>query len=428
MEQYPIGLWNSLDLDSLDPGDVDDWKDLGMTLAISPKYDFERHDGKKMREILDRAHVKGMKVFVRDKKSEWGGVRKGEEAYRRGFEGALEEFGSHPGVMGFYIGDEPDRHTMEDACMAYRIQREMAPELAPFLNLLPWYVKIGELFGIAEGEEDRFVPVSGIEERTGYPDFRQYLEGYISQAGPAFLMYDCYSQMLPGEKGLDMYFNNLREYGSAALRHGIPFWTALLSIGHFMYECPCEDDLRWQLNTAAAHGAAGIVWYYIYQQKTRSNYRIAPIDEHCEKTETYGWMRRVNKSFLKGNGPTVKRLRLKKVMHAGKAYGGNSVFSEDGLVLDVKSFLKTPMIVSEFKDEKENDYVMVVNNSRKDSTLAALVLRRPTGRVELIGWENRALPAEQECYSCVKEEGYVSLVEWFAPGQMYLYKIDRRKI
>ena len=52
-----------------------------------------------------------------------------------------------------------------------------------------------------------------------------------------------------------MYFTNLREFEAASRRHGIPYWTTLLSVGHFRYRCPREDDMRWQVSTAAAHGA-----------------------------------------------------------------------------------------------------------------------------------------------------------------------------
>ena len=67
-----------------------------------------------------------------------------EEDYRARFARSLEEFGNHPAVAGFDVGDEPDAPEASTFFAVARIQREMAPHLMPYLNLLPWFDWIGE--------------------------------------------------------------------------------------------------------------------------------------------------------------------------------------------------------------------------------------------------------------------------------------------
>ena len=83
-----------------------------------------------------------------------------------------------------------------------------------------------------------------------------------------------------------MYFGCLKMFADAARRHGLPLWITPLAVGHFRYRCPTEDLFRWQVNTAAAHGMTGFVWFFFYMRDPHDNYRVPPIDEHWERVET----------------------------------------------------------------------------------------------------------------------------------------------
>ena len=52
-----------------------------------------------------------------------------------------------------------------------------------------------------------------------------------------------------------------------------------------------------RFHTAVASGMKGILWFFVYMRTPVSNYRLAPIDEFGERTETYTWMSRVNRHF-----------------------------------------------------------------------------------------------------------------------------------
>ena len=140
MDQFPIGCWNYFPVENAYQGMVRDWHDLGLNNPLTPSFDEGAHKDRMIR-LLDECAEYGMKVFVWDERCALlpGRFRQmgGEMGYRAAFQRALDDFGSHPAVKGFYVGDEPDAPDAADYFAAARVQREMAPDLTPYLNLLP---------------------------------------------------------------------------------------------------------------------------------------------------------------------------------------------------------------------------------------------------------------------------------------------------
>ena len=397
MRAFPIGFWNYVAIENQDASAVKDWVDAGVTLTMGPLYGAGQAD--RMRSILDACQEAGIRIILCDQRSSWRTLESGDkEGYRAGMAQAIAELGDHPAVLGFHVGDEPGTGSFPCACQAMRIQKEMAPHLTPFLNLLPWY--------------------PGVEQRVGYARWADYLDAYAREAAPEFLCYDCYSQMNPGTEGWEMYFTNLREFQEAGARHGIPFWTTLLSVGHFRYRCPKEDDIRWQVNTALAHGAAGLLWFFFYMRTPHENYRVSPIDEHYERTETYDWLSRVCRTFLKSTAPVMTALTLSRVRHVGQAWGGTPLMDETGLVVRAASSTGTPLIVSEFKHTGGADYVMIVNNSQTESTQATLQVRGDRPQLHAVGWLAKESPVGET------QVDWAGITAWLAPGQMALYRVE----
>jgi hypothetical protein len=410
---FPIGFWNYTHIDRQDASAVREWADAGMTLAMGPDYGPGPEHTAKMRAILDAAADAGIRVILCAEIGYWRHLTQvGEETYRRDFAAAVTALGDHPAVFGFHVGDEPGTAEFADACHALRIQKELAPHLQPFLNLLPMYL--------------------GIESRIGYFDWDRYLDAYVEAAAPPLLCYDCYAQMNPDSEdaefaGFEMFFANLRAYHEAAQRHGIDFWTTLLSVGHFRYRCPREDDLRWQLNTALAHGAKGLLWFFFYMRQPHDNYRVSPIDEHGERTETFAWLSRVCRTFLKWHAPVLLDCTLLRAVHVGRRWGGWPVFDGQGRVAEAHSSSGTPLIVSEFAHANGSQYLAVVNNSQRESTQAELVVRGTRPNLYRVGWLGSgapggfAPPIDDPGAGSEHGEDYIKLRCWLAPGQMELY-------
>lgn len=400
-DRFPVGFWNYVQLPQQFPSDVKDWADCGMTVAMSPEFDPQRDNVNTMRAILDAAREHNIKVILWDKRAYIWKQDMDEKTYRNNFSKAVKDFGDHPALLGFFVGDEPDRNNFQSLCKMHRIQKEIAPDLIPFCNLLPWY--------------------PGVEHRVGYINWKEYLDTYVELAKPDILSYDCYSQMLPEKEGWERYFTNLREFQEASTRHNIPFWTTLLCAGHFYYRCPTEDDLRWQLNTAIAHGAKGILWFFFYMRYPHQNYRLSPIDEHNQRTETFYWLSRVNKTFLRWHSGLIQNLTLKKVFHTKESWGNIPLLDGSGLVYKASS--TQPLIVSEFVDPQGRPYISVVNNSQKENTLAEICVKGNQPVLYHIGWDEK----EQEVSDCKKGMDFFSVSMWLAPGQLELYRVEFNK-
>jgi len=409
--QFPIGFWNYAPVRQCEPGCVKDWADCGMTLTMSPETRPDAGDHARLRKILDAAAQEGIGVIICHAHSYAPHLKAdGETAYRRDFGKLVKEFGGHPAVYGFHVGDEPDTEHFPYYCNAIRIQKEMAPHLSPFCNLLPMF--------------------PGIEPRIGFNDWGTYLDTYVAKAHPPLLCYDCYAQMNPdpdadGFWGFEMYFANLRTYWQAAQRHDMDYWTTLLSVGHFRYRCPREDDLRWQVNTAAAHGAKGLLWFFFYMREPHDNYRVAPIDEHWERSETFEWLSRVNRTFLKWHAPVLFECRLNRSSHVGKAWGGWPKFDGEGLVAKATSSSGTDLILSEFTHRNGNTYLAVVNNSQKLSSQAELVIRGDHPLLHRAGWEMKETPlVDSTGQGAERGTDYIRVRWWLAPGQMELFRVE----
>lgn len=410
MNNFPVGFWNYVSIHEQDAASVRDWADAGMTLTLGPNYGPAPDEIARMKSVLDAAGERGIRVILCDSRSIWTVLKqKGEDAYRAEFRRAVEDVGGHPAVFGFYVGDEPNAHDFPFVCQALRIQKEIAPELSPLCNLLPWH---------EEGPA-----------RVGYPEWSEYLDAYVEQARPDFLCYDCYSQMAPGDDNLHMYFRNLREYQEAANRHQIPFWTTLLSIGHMRFRCPREDDFRWQINTAVAHGAKGLLWFVLYLQQTSANARVAPIDEHGERTETFEWLSRTLRTFQKTLAPVLMDLDLRSVRHVGRDWGGFPSFNGRDPVFHANSKFGTDLILSDFRHKNGNPYFAVVNNSQTDSTQAEIRIRGRRPQLHRVGWQAKEIPVTcNDDSAALHGEDFVVIHPWLAPGQMELYRIENAVI
>jgi len=80
------------------------------------------------------------------------------------------------------------------------------------------------------------------------------------------LSYDYYDHMVPNDKRYNekyTYYEMLREYCTAAKKHKRPFWVSQASVVVQGTDRVLEKDFRWQLNTALAHGAKGVQWFFL---------------------------------------------------------------------------------------------------------------------------------------------------------------------
>ena len=408
LKKFPIGFWNYTPTGMLGADAVKDWKDLGMTFALSPEY-FDGCDKNDMLAILDECAKEEIPVIICDHRTRFWGASKNPEKAEADFKAAYDDFGHHPATLGFHVGDEPwGEERFDDAITEHNIQLKVAPDLTPHLNFLPYW--------------------AGQEEGLGYPTFTDWAKAMAEKTKLKILCYDCYSQMNPEEEGTNNYYLNLRKFSEAADATGITPWTTLLSVGHFRYRVPNEDDLRWQLNTAVASGMKGIMWFFIYMRAPKSNYRLSPIDEFGERTETFTYMSRVNRHFLHQFGDFFMNAEHLATYHTVKAYGGYGLFEEnktDDRLINVTCDQNIPAVVGIFRLDGKK-YYAVVNNSVKESGMFKLHIAKNSGKLLRYNWNLSLSDMKFDRWDAFYGETEFEEIggDWLAPGQLKLYTIE----
>ncbi len=434
-KKFPLGFWNYARMDGIGANPVKDWVEAGMNLCLSPHFTPETDDPAQMAALLDECEKNGVQLILDDPRCGWVGASTDPEGYKARFMELLDQFGRHPAVYGFYVGDEPRADQMDDAKAAVRIQRGIIPEKVPFINFNPYY--------------------DGNEKSLGGMSFDEWIDDFVKETGLQQLSYDRYSQMNPpdpAESGIHEYYKSLNYFMAAAKRNSVPLWVSNLSVGHFRYRCPKEDDLRWQLNTSVACGAKCVWWFFFYMRLCRINYRVAPIDEHGRRSETYEWLSRVQLSFQKQFGALFAELIHDETYHTGKAYGGYPLleYKRHPLLSQVTCDHGLPGLVSFFHLPDGTKYMALVNNSQTESGYFHTFLTPKVKQMHRVcfAWQDvprgpSGIPVGDHPYvrmpyggvevNCerndvcngfkVLEDGSLHNGAWLAPGQMEVFRL-----
>ncbi|MCY2924217.1 MAG: hypothetical protein NT031_02055, partial [Planctomycetota bacterium] len=314
LKKFPVSIWNYTNLAEhgqwMTEAEMESLAEAGITVPHAPGLDpTDKAQKKQMLQLLDWAAERDMKLIPWDPRcmARVGADGKPVPDYADGVRAAVADFGSHPGLFGFYVCDEPGGQVKDGTFACQRMQKEIAPHLFPFLNHLPHF--------------------PGFETGMGHATWGDFLDEYVAKSNADFLCYDCYAQMLISGADLDSYYRNLRFYREASQRNGIPFWNTVMSVGHMAYRCPTLDDVRWQFNTSVASGAHGVSWFFWYMKQPQCNYRLSPVDEYWEKTQGYYDIRRVQKAFHRQYGDLFNRLASTRVTFFSRTYGGGEAWT-----------------------------------------------------------------------------------------------------
>ena len=386
---FKIGFWNYVETGILDPKKaVKDWKELGMTLPMSFAYDPKKHKKEDMIALLDECHKEGMKVIVCDIRASYRTLCKiGVEAYEKGMREAVADFASHPAVFGFEVGDEPNKEQWQSAIDAYKINLKCAPHLTPFINMFPMW-----------GEDD-FELALGVPGEK-YADLNA---DFMQKAGAKLISYDYYGQcaFFEREKWLDLYFKNLNIFKEAAERNNGQYFNSVLCVPHWAFREPTEDDIRWQISTSVAHGASGIMWFFIYERTLDGSYRRSPIDLFWNRTPLFDILSRQNRIYNEFYAKILKGYHFDKVWHYLKALGDTEEFVGNSELEGIKHIVNpVPTAVSRFINNEGKVAYILVNLSQTEPTK---IQPNFTG----------TLAKYNEAF-------------WYAPGQMIIFTEEKR--
>ena len=359
--RYYTSFWNYVKTGEIEnESAADDWKKMGINLPMSWEYIDGVSDKKSFLGMLDACKKRGMKTILCDSRTHWKVLtEKGEKAYEEGVKRAVADFGNHPAAFGFHIGDEPNKTQMPDMIKAYKIVKKAAPHLSPFVNFLPYW-------------ED-------YADEESFTAHIAYMDGVAKEAGLEMICYDYYGQMATNESErlIDLYFKNLNAFRQIAERNHIPLWTTLLSTAHYNSKTITEDDIMWQIATAAAHGCTGIFWFYVYFRNlvngSYRNYPIANYSEEKEYGDVFYYLSRQNRIFLKHYASRLEGFCLSAVRHFNVSYGFTKLFKKGEFEIEDVNIIvnkEAPLIISRFVNDGGQVKYVIVNNDREKSVKA----------------------------------------------------------
>ena len=381
-----FGFWNYVESGVYGADAVDQWKDLHCNLPMSFTFDYTKHKKEDMIAVLDRCQTYGMKLIVCDSRTHFKTLlRLGNKAFVEGVKEAYNDFGHHPAVFGFFIGDEPAMAEYEVYIDAINIVVEIAKGLVPFANLVPYW----------GGGSDYDMLVGANEKKHD-----AIVENLLTKAKLPLLGYDQYCQCLTEqanqECGINSYFYVLDKYNEITKKHGIPFYASLLACGHWDYRVPTEDDIRWQIFTSIAHGARGIIWFHMYQYGAGTSYVNTPIiGPDRLTTPTYDAIKRQQYIFDCYYRKVLDKVYMTDVYHVGHIYDPRKRFCEDEYILDINGKYSHPTILTYYKEyDSEEKWISLVNAHQRLPN--KIILKMKSGKEYTV---------------------------WLAPGEMWIRKL-----
>jgi len=226
-----------------------------------------------------------------------------------------------------------------------------------------------------------------------------------------FLSYDWYG--LRDNDVVDVhYFPCLEKVRSFATSSGQPFWNTVSSMRLLGVDsdgnpyppwnvpAPTPANLRFQLYTSLAYGAAGIAWFTYFSRDA-----AAPI-QYGQKTIYWDYLRDVNLQMHR-IGQTYITLAYQNVFHYPNVPAGQPYMNYPGRGIatsqHVQSLSGGDYVVGEFTGPSSKKWIMVVNKSlTTNATLNVTFksagtiyrLNSATGQLQLFSQGQTLLPGE----------------------------------
>lgn len=382
-----FGFWNYVESGVFGKEAVKDWKELRCTLPMSFTFDVKRHKKEDMLEILDTCEREGMKLIVCDSRTHFRTLQTcGEEAFVAGVKQAYQDFGTHPAIFGFFVGAEPRPDENTVYIRTVQLVMKYAPGLVPFANLVPYW---------GGGSDYDMLIGAAAEEHT------RLVDDLLRETDIPLLGYDQYSQCLDEahnqECGIISYFYVLDQYRELTKKHGIPFYVSLLACGHWCFREPTREDIRWQIYTALAHGARGIIWFHLYQYEAGESFTGMPLcGPERMRNPLFDTIKREQYIFDCYYREQFDKMEVTDVYHVGHIYDPTKRFCADEILMDINGKNSYPTILTYYKEyESGRRWMSIVNAHQRLAN--RITLKYQTGREEVF---------------------------WLAPGEMKLLAID----
>lgn len=262
------------------------------------------------RQILQFCAQLGLEAIIADPRLDAAqAAAPGSTDFAAALDGVVRDYSASPALLGYFLRDEPAAAQFPQLAAMSRGLEVRDPGRLPYINLFPSYATPAQL---------------------GTPTYPDYVSGFLQIVHPPLLSYDHYALLTSGER--PDYFVNLETVRRSAMQAGIPFADILLVTPHGPYRDPSEADLRWQIYSALAYGARGILYFTYWTPDYGSvPFYDAILDAQGRRTAHYAEVQRLN-GELNALGPLLAQLHSTGVYHSGALPDGTQGVSGDGLV------------------------------------------------------------------------------------------------
>ena len=211
----------------------------------------------------------------------------------------IQKYYDKSNIYGFFI-DEPSQKEFD-------YLRELSNSFFHFDSTL---FKSSKLY---------YINLFGISAFNDINDYVDYVNSWVTTASPAVLSFDNYAlwndslaSLKDYKLGTDWdkdYFLNLEVFRDVSLKYNIPFWTWIQVHQHWSdyskryYRRATPADIRYQVYSALAYGAKGILYYRFWNPDPKDvqngwHEQKAILDFNGSETELYKPISELNSEIL----------------------------------------------------------------------------------------------------------------------------------
>jgi hypothetical protein len=261
---------------------------------------------------------------------------------------ARNAYGPYSSLAGFNFYDEPGAGWFGTLAKALAVSRELAPQLLPYINLLP-------------------------------SDDPAYYRDFVDIVKPSLVSFDRYPLLSEGREDAN-YFHNWAIVRDAALRGDVPAWVFIQTLAYNGHREPTAAELLWQVNVSLAYGAKGIQYFTYWTPEAARGEGFGPalITVDGKRTSRYNAAKKINTTWLHQVGRELKPLVSESVVHANETPlpNGTVGFTPTDLVTGITG---QAVVVGTFRsrDAAVKDRWLLVANRSHDASARATVLVDP---------------------------------------------------
>ncbi|MCY2925523.1 MAG: hypothetical protein NT031_08795 [Planctomycetota bacterium] len=289
---FIISYWCGPSKQQTDLKRMQEVAECGFTVAQAPDL-WEKHDDDQVafnKKFLDLCQQAGIKAFIYDgnicTSGHWEKFAPADiPGIEKDLDGMIANYSSHPGLMGFVLGDEMgvDAHPRLGFVTQYLLKKD--PTHVPYYNLLPNYA-------------------------SGNPKSYEWkVADYLKVVKPVLFSWDAYWQMFGRGGDEHYYWENLEIVRRNCVKAKVPFNQIIVSLAHMGYRECSEGDLRWQVWTSLAYGSRGIQYFtYVHVPVMATGEAPGLLDKYGNRDRKYGYVQTINRRIAK-LGPTPTRSR-----------------------------------------------------------------------------------------------------------------------